>query len=242
MGLLDAYLWMGGAVVLAAASGPLVPTLIRAVPEPREAIEPKTPYAEIGASPNLALRATLICAVVAFLINVGLALAEVSSQRWLAVMAMLLPLLPVLVALGLIDWQTQLLPRLLVLPATAYAVTAASFAALITEESADLIRGLIGLVLARSLFWIMWRIHAAGMGFGDVRLSALVGFVLAYLGWSQFLIGTYAGFLLLGVPGVIFALAKRSRAALKLAVPFGPFMLIGALLGIVLGPALANYL
>ncbi len=103
-------------------------------------------------------------------------------------------------------------------------------------------RGLIGMVIARSLFWLMWRIHAAGMGFGDVRLAALVGFALAYVGWSEFLLGMYAGFLLLAVPGFGYAVIRRDRAYLKVAVPFGPFMLGGAMLGIIFGPTVAGYL
>ena len=44
--------------------------------------------------------------------------------------------------------------------------------------------------------------------------------------------GLYSGFLLFGVPGLLLALARWDRGLLKKAYPFGPFLLLGALLGI----------
>ena len=84
------------------------------------------------------------------------------------------------------------------------------------------------MVAARSVFWVLWWIRSAGMGFGDVRLSALLGFELAYLGWGELVVGTYAV-----VPALRAARAwcSRSRAAtgrlLRTAFPFGPAMLAG---------------
>lgn len=219
-------------------SGWWVPALIRLVPEPEspfagEGETAKTTYVEIGNRPRLRWQTAIGSAFAAGLIGgaTGLPLAPA-----------LLPLVPLGMTLAVIDLHTRLLPRILVLPGTAYLLTALSLVSIIRNESQDLIRGLIGLVLARTLFWLMWRINAAGMGFGDVRLAALVGLALGYLGWSQLLLGVYAGFLLLGVPGFSYAVIKRDRGYLRLAVPFGPFMLAGAVVGIVLGPLLANYL
>jgi leader peptidase (prepilin peptidase)/N-methyltransferase len=75
------------------------------------------------------------------------------------------------------------------------------------------------------------------MGFGDVRLSALLGFALGYLGWGELVVGTYTGFLVFGVPGLVVAIVRRNRQFLRTPFPFGPFMLVGALAGIALGPA-----
>ena len=94
------------------------------------------------------------------------------------------------------------------------------------------------MVAARVVFWILWFIRSAGMGFGDVRLSALLGFVLAYVGWPEYALGLYSGFLLFGLPGLLLALVRRDRSLLKKAYPFGPFLLLGALLGIVVGDPL----
>ena len=56
------------------------------------------------------------------------------------------------------------------------------------------------------------------------------------------MVGTYASFLLFGLPGLVVALARRDRSLLRTAYPFGPSMLVGAVVGVVdrrldLGPS-----
>jgi leader peptidase (prepilin peptidase)/N-methyltransferase len=80
------------------------------------------------------------------------------------------------------------------------------------------------------------------MGFGDVRLAALLGFALGHVGWAEFGVGMYSGFLIFGVPGLVLALVKWDRKLLKTAYPFGPFMILGALLGLLVGPPIGDYL
>ena len=76
-----------------------------------------------------------------------------------------------------------------------------------------------------------------GWGFGDVRLSRVLGPALGYLGWSEMLIGLVLIVLVGGIGGVVFAVVNRS---LRKRVPYGPFMLVGAALAVVAGPALAQ--
>jgi leader peptidase (prepilin peptidase)/N-methyltransferase len=163
----------------------------------------------------------------------GLIGAAVGPDWWLLVVV---PLVPVCVALSLIDWHTKLLPTRIVLPATAYALVAALVGGAVTQQPDDLVRGLVGLLVVRSVFWLLWRIHSAGMGFGDVRLAALLGLVLGHLGWAELVVGTYTGFLVFGLPGLLLAVVRRDRSLLRSAFPFGPFMVVGALVGILAGP------
>ena len=121
------------------------------------------------------------------------------------------------------------------LPATGYVVVAGAALALATGERDDLVRGLICLVLVRSFFWVLWFIRSAGMGFGDVRLAALLGFALGFVGPAEALIGAYAGFIVFGLPGLLLALARWNRQLLKVPFPFGPFMIVGAVLGLLFG-------
>jgi leader peptidase (prepilin peptidase)/N-methyltransferase len=125
-----------------------------------------------------------------------------------------------------------------VIPATLAAIAYGVADWALTGDYDALVRGLVGLVVARLVFWLLWFIRSAGMGFGDVRLSALLGFVLAYLGWPEWAVGLYSGFLLFGLPGLLLAVVRRDRAMLKKAYPFGPFLLLGALLGILFGEPL----
>ena len=97
---------------------------------------------------------------------------------------------------------------------------------------------LVKAVAVFAFFYALWWVHPAGMGFGDVRLSAVLGFALAYLGWPELVVGVYAAFLAFALPGLLVAVLRRDRGVLKAAYPFGPFLLAGALAGVVLGDLL----
>ena len=225
--------------IAAGLGGLLVPRLVRALPEPEPSEpvpgeDPKRPYVEVGSRSGLTWRCALAGAVV------GAVVGAVLGRDWWLVA--LVPLVPVCVALAVVDWHTRLLPSRIVLPATAYVLVVALAGWGISGDHGDLVRAAIGLVVARSVYWLLWFIHSAGMGFGDVRLAALLGLSLGYVGWGELGVGMYAGFLVFGLPGLLLALVKWDRALLRTAFPFGPFMLVGALIGLVTGPAVAAYL
>ena len=155
-----------------------------------------------------------------------------------AVLAAVLLATPACVALAFVDWHTRLLPSRIVLPATGAVLALLAVEWAVTGDHDAPLRALIGLVVARSIYWVLWFVHSAGMGFGDVRLAALLGAVLGRAGWSELVVGTYAPFLLFAVPGLLLALVRRDRSLLRAAYPFGPFMVVGALLGVLAGPAL----
>jgi leader peptidase (prepilin peptidase)/N-methyltransferase len=230
---------VAGCAVAAGLAGLLVPWLVRRLPEPEqdESVEgeaAKPLYVDLAGRPGLAWRSGLSSAGAAAVVA-----ASVGDDWWLVV---LVPLVPVCVALAFIDWHTRLLPAVVVLPATAYAVLAGLAGWPVTGDPADLVRAALGLLIARSVYWLLWFLHSAGMGFGDVRLAALLGFALGHVGWPEFGVGMYAGFLVFGVPGLLLAVVKWDRSLLKTAFPFGPFMIAGALLGLVVGPVVTGYL
>ncbi|MGW1950309.1 hypothetical protein ACWCRC_39150 [Streptomyces sp. NPDC001940] len=68
------------------------------------------------------------------------------------------------------------------------------------------------------------------MGFGDVKLALTIG---AVLGWLTLLLGPFAGYLIAAAHGV--ALLARGKATGKTPLPFGPSLLLGALVGVALG-------
>lgn len=240
-----------GALV-AGLGGLLVPMLIARVPEPppKQAPEPeadvepadvepdvapeppKILYAEIAARPGLAWRSAIVSAVCGALLGAAIGLDW--PLLWLV------PLTPVAVALSVIDWHTRLLPRVIVVPATLAAILVVTVVGLATGEREALVRALLAMVLVRSFFWLLWRIHAAGMGFGDVRLAALVGLALGWLGWGVVAIGVWVGFVVFALPGLVLAIARRDRALLRKPFPYGPFMVLGALVGLVWGTRLAG--
>lgn len=203
-------------------------------PEPAPEPEPKEPYADIAALPGLAWKSALVSAACAALVGGAV------GMEWALVI--LVPLVPLSVALAVIDWRTRLLPTRLVLPATGVAILLGLVGWAVSRDADDLIRAAIALVVVRSVFWVLWWFHSAGMGFGDVRLAALLGFALGQLGWGEVLVGVYSGFLVFGLPGLALAIGRRDRSLLKSAFPFGPFMLVGALIGILVGAAVVSSL
>jgi leader peptidase (prepilin peptidase)/N-methyltransferase len=72
---------------------------------------------------------------------------------------------------------------------------------------------------------------------GDVKLAGVLGLFLGYLGFAPLIVGVFAAFLLGGLVGVGMLLTRRGTR--RTAIPFGPWMLAGAWLGILAGDALA---
>ena len=102
----------------------------------------------------------------------------------------------------------------------------------------DAILGVI--VGGGSLLLIAWGYSLVtgreGMGGGDIKLLAMIG---ALLGWQGVIFTVFissAVGTLTGILGMI-----RSRKGMKLAIPFGPFLSIGAIFYIFYGPALIDW-
>ena len=200
--------------------------------EPRQDDPPKELYAAIAALPGLGPRSAVAAAVT------GGAIGAATGLDWSLVW--LVPLVPVGVALSVVDWRTRLLPRVVVRIATLLAVLLVLAVGLATGERDALVRAVLGMVVLRSFFWVLWFVRSAGMGFGDVRLAAIVGLVLGWVGWGALAIGAWVGFVLFVVPGVGLAAVRRDRSLMRKPFPYGPFMLLGAVVGLVWGTPLAE--
>ena len=77
-----------------------------------------------------------------------------------------------------------------------------------------------------------------GHGFGDVKLSGVLGLYTAWLGWDVWGAGLLLGFFLGGFFGI--GLIALKRGGRKTAVPFGPFMMLGALIAVFWGAPLVD--
>ena len=165
---------------------------------------------------------------------------------WFTGLAWILPALLYLVAigiaLGLIDLDVHRLPDAIVLPAYP---TAAALLALASwnpgGEAAwwPLARALIGAAAMFSAYFVMALIYPAGMGFGDVKLAGVLGLYLGWFGWGPLAVGFFAPFLL----GGLFALGLLAarRVGRRSGIPFGPWMILGAFVGIAVGDAVGSW-
>ena len=142
------------------------------------------------------------------------------------------------IALTLIDLDHHRLPNAIVLPS--YPVTAMLLllASVLTGDYGRLLSALIGGVALYALYWVLAVGYPGGMGFGDVKLAGALGMLLGWLGWASLIVGGFAAFLLGGLVGV--ALMVGRRATRKSRIPFGPFMIAGAAVGVFAGGAIAD--
>jgi leader peptidase (prepilin peptidase)/N-methyltransferase len=137
------------------------------------------------------------------------------------------------VALTLIDIDVRRLPDAIVLPSYVVTVVLLLVPALVDGRWDDLLRAVLGGAALFAGYFLLAFINPRGMGFGDVKLAGVLGLYLGWLGWGVLLIGAFARFLLGGAYGLVLMLA--GRAGRKTAIPFGPFMLGGALLAVLFG-------
>jgi leader peptidase (prepilin peptidase)/N-methyltransferase len=193
--------------------------------EPTETVteEPKELYVSIAALPGLRWKSVVVAAVTAGLVG--------GRLGWTWALLFLVPLVPVGVALAVVDWRTRLLPTKVIAPTYAGVIALCVVAGALGDWS-DVVRAGWGWVVAGGTFLLLWLVYPRGMGYGDVRLSGVLGIALGFLGWGPLLVGVYAGFLLGGIVGSLLTVLKVVD---RRAYPFGPFMLVGAVVGVLLG-------
>lgn len=214
------------AAVVAALIGAAGPVVIARLPEPPEPGENKLTYAELARAPHLALwlaaGAAVLAALAAWRVPVELLPVWVlfaGAGSWLAY----------------VDWRTRLLPFLLVAPLYAATWLLVGLGALLLDDAGVMLKALIGNVVVFAVFWL---IHLVGLrfgnafGYGDVRLSAVLGVALGALGSAATITGAYAGFVLGAVGGL---LTSRLGWVDRQGFAFGPYMVVGAVVGAVWG-------
>lgn len=156
--------------------------------------------------------------------------------------AVLVPLLlfwaAIAIALTFIDLDHHRLPNVLVYPS--YIVTAVLLvvASIVLADYARLLTALIGAVALGGFYFALAVARPGGMGLGDVKLAGALGMLLGWSGWAQLIVGGFSAFVLGGIVGVALMIGRR--ASRKTALPFGPFMLLGAAVGVTFGAPLAE--
>ncbi|MEU8630320.1 A24 family peptidase [Streptomyces sp. NPDC048669] len=148
-------------------------------------------------------------------------------------LAVWLLLAPVAVLLATIDRRVHRLPDELTLPAAGAAAVLLGVAVLLPEHGGSWLSALLGGVALGGFYFLLFLINPSGMGFGDVKLALSLGVALGWYGWAVVFAGGFAGFLFGAVYGLGLMLMRR--AGRKTGIPFGPFMIAGALLGILVG-------
>ena len=141
-----------------------------------------------------------------------------------------LPFVAALIALAAIDFDHKLLPNKIVYPLAAYGV----IATLLVDQD-DLVENLIAGAGAFLFLLVAVIAYPRGMGMGDVKLAGAMGLYLGLSVIPALLVAFLSGSLV----GVVI-LAREGAAGRKKAVPFGVFLALGGIVGVLAGPELID--
>jgi leader peptidase (prepilin peptidase)/N-methyltransferase len=90
-----------------------------------------------------------------------------------------------LVALSAIDLEHLILPNRILYPVDGAVLVLLAAAAALQSEWSSFGRAVLGGVIAFAIFYVIHFVSPKGMGFGDVRLSFLLGLGLGWIGWGE---------------------------------------------------------
>jgi leader peptidase (prepilin peptidase) / N-methyltransferase len=135
--------------------------------------------------------------------------ADANAAAWATVQV-------VLVALAAIDVATRLLPNRITLP-----VSAAAVLARVAENRSVLVEVVVAGVAAFAVFYVVALLVRGGFGMGDVKLAAMLGFLLGKAVIPALVLGVVTG----GVWSALL-LATR-RAGMRSSIAYGPFLALG---------------
>ncbi len=143
-----------------------------------------------------------------------------------------------LIALSAIDFEHKLLPSKIIFP-TGYAVAFLLLLAALAEGELDrIVWSAVGAAGSFALFFALHLISPNGMAYGDVRLSLVLGLAVGWLGLGLVPLFLFVAFLTSATVGIVYAAVTRK--GLKAAIPFGPFLALGAEIAIFAGRPLVD--
>lgn len=127
--------------------------------------------------------------------------------------------------IAVIDFEQKIIPDMITLPGIAVGITASFFLNYITPKAS-----IIGLLVGGGLFFLIAILSRGGMGGGDIKLMAMIG---TFIGWLGVIVTTMIGSMLGAIVGIaLMIMRKKGR---KSQIPFGPFLVLGATIYILWG-------
>ncbi|MEV7797498.1 A24 family peptidase [Microbacterium foliorum] len=152
--------------------------------------------------------------------------------RTVVVVTVHLALFVIACRLVVIDIRTHRLPNRIVLPTLAALVVVGGVDAMVTGDSTAMIRAAWGMLILGGFYAALRLLSREGMGGGDVKLAAVIGLILGWHSWQALAVGAASAFVLGALFAVSLMMLRRADGSTRIA--FGPWMILGALLGIVM--------
>ena len=132
--------------------------------------------------------------------------------------------------LAVIDVRTHRLPNRIVLPAYPIAIVALGVLAVADGDAHAFLRAVLGGLVLFGAYAVLRGIRGSGLGGGDVKLAGVLGLLLGFAGWGSLLVGAASAFVAGGLYAIALLLLRRADR--HTAIPFGPWMLLGAWIGL----------
>jgi leader peptidase (prepilin peptidase)/N-methyltransferase len=143
-----------------------------------------------------------------------------------------LALVSVLVPVAFIDLDHRIIPNAIVLPGAVAAI-----AIVAATEPSELSEHLIAGAAAAGFLLLAVLAYPRGMGMGDVKLAGVLGVYLGRSVGPAMLVALLSG----TIVGVVIIARKGAAEGRKTAVPFGPFLALGGLVGLFFGPGIVDW-
>lgn len=141
-----------------------------------------------------------------------------------------LPFAAMMITVARIDLEHRIIPNKILLPLGVWGIAAIAFV-----DASALPEALIAGAAAFTFLFVVALVHPKGMGMGDVKLAAVMGIYLGASVAPALLIGFLAG----SIVGVAI-MARHGAAGRKRGVPFAPFLALGGLTALLVGPELID--
>jgi len=134
------------------------------------------------------------------------------------------------ITLSIIDFRELRLPNKYVYPAYGIVSLGLLLPALVDNLWDSFWAAMVCAVSGLALFMVMHVVYPSGLGMGDVKLAGVIGMIAGWVSWSTAIVCLMLAFFLSAI--VSIGLLVSRKATMKSALPFGPFMLGGAIIAV----------
>jgi leader peptidase (prepilin peptidase)/N-methyltransferase len=145
----------------------------------------------------------------------------------------------VTLSLTLTDLDYRLIPNRILFPGMGIAVALLLGGALIEQSGGAWLRAVAAGAVYFLVLLIIGLVARGGFGMGDVKLAALLGAFLGYLGWGELVVGAVLAILLGGVVSIVLLATRVKSRNDRFA--YGPYLVLGAYVGILYGAGLLDW-
>ncbi|MBU1626161.1 prepilin peptidase [bacterium] len=149
--------------------------------------------------------------------------------------------LAAMIVITMIDYTHQIIPDRISIPGIACGYLLTLYRSTISNKThfilaRDITDSVLGSILGAALFYIIIVVSRGGMGYGDVKLAAMIG---SFMGWKMLLVVVLLAVISGAIIGIILLLTGIKKR--KEPIPFGPFLAIMSLLTMIYGSKILEF-